>query len=70
MAELVAPLVFMEVRRVCKELREDLPNIHSSLARYETSSHAIRNARRKMEDRHVVIPDLNDYLGAQVKIRC
>ena len=64
----MAPLVFIEVRRVCNELRENLPNIHCLPAKYETSSHAIRNSRRKMEDRHVVIPDLNDHLGAQVKI--
>ena len=66
MAELVAPLVFMEVRRVCSEMHGNLPNIRCNPEKYETSSHAIRNTRRKMEDRHIVIPDINDRLGEQV----
>ncbi len=67
MAELVAPHVYREVRRVCHDLKANLPQIPSDPVRFETVSHAIRNSRRKMEDRHVVIHDLNDYLGAQVR---
>lgn len=32
----------------------------------EHSVHAIKNFRRRMEDRHVVIPDLNDLLELKV----
>lgn len=65
MAEIIAPLVYREVRRVCHEMKENL-NIPYKEAKYEMSYHAIRNNRRKMEDRHVVIPDLADYLGVTV----
>ena len=33
---------------------------------YETSIHAIKNMRRKMEDKHVIIPDFNTLFNVQV----
>jgi hypothetical protein len=34
---------------------------------YETSIHAIKNMRRKMEDKHVCIPDFNMLFNLEVK---
>lgn len=37
---------------------------------YETSIHAIKNMRRKMEDKHVIIPDFNTLFNVQVNAIC
>lgn len=42
------------------------PGAHS-LRSHSGSVHAIRNTRRKMEDRHVVLKDFNQLLGVQVR---
>lgn len=43
------------------------PALRSSRSRF-CSVDAIRNTRRKMEDRHVILPDFNLLLGLQVRI--
>ena len=51
------------VNQVCKKLKmeeKSLRNVRSSNNRVLPSSvHAVKNGRRKMEDRHVLIHDLN-----------
>ncbi|XP_064652751.1 protein phosphatase 1E-like [Lineus longissimus] len=51
--------VFHKVHKVCSLWHNDLPKICLPDVCYEVSSHGIKNSRRKMEDRHMVIPDLN-----------
>ncbi|XP_041349751.1 protein phosphatase 1E-like isoform X2 [Gigantopelta aegis] len=51
--------VLMAVHDICKQWQQALPHLHVSPRVFETSTHAIKNTRRKMEDIHIVIPDLN-----------
>ena len=64
------------VNQVCKKLKleeKSLRNVRSSNNRVLPSSvHAVKNGRRKMEDRHVLIHDLNAIYcdNSQVSIVC
>ncbi|XP_030141911.1 protein phosphatase 1F isoform X1 [Taeniopygia guttata] len=54
---------FNKLRDVCSEWQKQLPPLRP-LARFLlVSIHAIRNARRKMEDRHVLLPEFNQLFG-------
>ncbi|XP_078451611.1 protein phosphatase 1E-like [Lampetra planeri] len=53
------------VREVCEAWLDDLPPLRTSARHFQTSLHAVKNSRRKMEDRHVVLPDLNALLGLE-----
>ena len=61
------------VNQVCKKLKLDeksLKNVRSGNNRVlPCSVHAVKNGRRKMEDRHVLIHDLNAiYCDSQVRV--
>ena len=64
------------VNQVCKKLKleeKSLRNVRSSNNRVLPSSvHAVKNGRRKMEDRHVLIHDLNAIYcdNSQVSTNC
>ena len=60
------------VNEVCKRLKkeETSQEQNGNVPRGRVvpcSIAAVKNGRRKMEDRHVVIPDLNGYMGLEVR---
>ncbi|XP_034076358.1 protein phosphatase 1E [Gymnodraco acuticeps] len=61
----LAWLVFNRLFEVCCLWMKDLPYRRRPQPYYETSIHAIKNMRRKMEDKHVIIPDFNSLFNVQ-----
>lgn len=61
----LARLVFNKLCETCSQWLKDFPYRRRHLPYYETSIHAIKNMRRKMEDKHVVIPDFNTLFNLQ-----
>lgn len=62
----VARLVFNQLFEVCGVwMKKDYPHRRRPTPYYETSIHAIKNMRRKMEDKHVIIPDFNTLFNIQ-----
>ncbi|XP_057177151.1 protein phosphatase 1E isoform X2 [Triplophysa rosa] len=61
----LARLVFNKLCETCCHWLKEFPYRHRHLPYYETSIHAIKNMRRKMEDKHVVIPDFNTLFNLQ-----
>ncbi|XP_069471260.1 protein phosphatase 1E [Ambystoma mexicanum] len=55
----LARLVFSKLHEICYSWMKDFPLRRKRHLYYETSIHAIKNMRRKMEDKHVCIPDFN-----------
>ncbi|XP_072796324.1 protein phosphatase 1E isoform X1 [Vicugna pacos] len=55
----LARSVFSKLHEVCCSWVKDFPLRRRPQLYYETSIHAIKNMRRKMEDKHVCIPDFN-----------
>ncbi|KYO32245.1 protein phosphatase 1E isoform B [Alligator mississippiensis] len=55
----LARLVFNKLHEICSNWVKDFPLQIKPHRYYETSIHAIKNMRRKMEDKHVCIPDFN-----------
>uniref|UniRef100_A0A8C8VFT0 Protein phosphatase 1E n=1 Tax=Pelusios castaneus TaxID=367368 RepID=A0A8C8VFT0_9SAUR len=55
----LARSVFSKLHEICSSWVKDFPLQRKPLRYYETSIHAIKNMRRKMEDKHVCIPDFN-----------
>ncbi|XP_068765408.1 protein phosphatase 1E [Struthio camelus] len=55
----LARLVFSKLHEICSNWVKDFPLQRKPHRYYETSIHAIKNMRRKMEDKHVCIPDFN-----------
>ena len=62
----LARVVFSKVHEVCAEWERALPNIQLPNRTMEVSVHAIKNTRRKMEDRHVTLPYINYMFNTQV----
>ncbi|XP_062896985.1 protein phosphatase 1F [Mobula hypostoma] len=63
--ELVARTVFNKLLEVCCDWIKE-PQLLQVPKRYlKVSSHAIRNTRRKMEDRHVALPEFNALFGIE-----
>ncbi len=62
----LARLVFNKLGETCCHWLKEFPYRRRQLPYYETSIHAIKNMRRKMEDKHVVIPDFNTLFNLQV----
>lgn len=62
----LARLVFNRLFEVCSSWLKDFPYRRRPQPYYETSIHAIKNMRRKMEDKHVIIPDFNTLFNIQV----
>ncbi|KAK0148752.1 Protein phosphatase 1E [Merluccius polli] len=61
----LARLVFNRLFEVCCAWMKDFPYRRRPQPYYETSIHAIKNMRRKMEDKHVIIPDFNTLFNIQ-----
>ncbi|KAI4880427.1 hypothetical protein NFI96_018411 [Prochilodus magdalenae] len=61
----LARLVFNKLCETCCLWLKGIPTRRRTQPYYETSIHAIKNMRRKMEDRHVVIPDFNSLFNLQ-----
>lgn len=58
---------FHQLWEVCSQWREHVPSAAQVLQRqWLVSIHAIRNMRRKMEDRHVCLPTFNQLFGLSV----
>lgn len=65
-------IVIAKINDVCQRLLDNSqldqipppPDAHEAPPRYTVN--AIKNIRRKMEDRHVVIDDFNGIFGIQV----
>ncbi|NXN85848.1 PPM1E phosphatase, partial [Bombycilla garrulus] len=55
----LARLVYSKLHEICSSWVKDFPLQPKPHRYYETSIHAIKNMRRKMEDKHVCIPDFN-----------
>lgn len=62
----LARLVFNRLFETCCLWMKELPFHRRPQPYYETSIHAIKNMRRKMEDKHVIIPDFNTLFNLQV----
>ncbi|XP_068456747.1 protein phosphatase 1E [Clinocottus analis] len=61
----LAWLVFNQLFEICCQWMKELPFRRRPQPYYETSIHAIKNMRRKMEDKHVIIPDFNTLFNLQ-----
>ncbi|XP_028662785.1 protein phosphatase 1E [Erpetoichthys calabaricus] len=61
----LARMVFSKLHEICCSWMKDFPRQKRVQAYYETSIHAIKNMRRKMEDKHIVIPDFNTLFNLQ-----
>ncbi|XP_077596397.1 protein phosphatase 1E [Stigmatopora nigra] len=61
----LARLIFRRLFETCTAWAKDLPYRRRPQPYYETSIHAIKNMRRKMEDRHLIIPDFNTLFNIQ-----
>lgn len=67
-AESLQRCFFNKLWDVCSKWQKQLPPLRP-LARFLlVSIHAIRNARRKMEDRHVLLPEFNQLFGLSVSL--
>lgn len=62
----LARLVFNRLFEMCCLWMKELPFRRRPQPYYETSIHAIKNMRRKMEDKHIIIPDFNTLFNVQV----
>ncbi|XP_043096150.1 protein phosphatase 1F [Puntigrus tetrazona] len=59
-------LFINKLREVCLAWQKQLPSPGSSSSRtHSCSVHAIRNTRRKMEDRHIILREFNQLLGLE-----
>ncbi|XP_060147087.1 protein phosphatase 1E isoform X2 [Globicephala melas] len=65
----LARSVFSKLHEVCCSWVKDFPLRRRPQLYYETSIHAIKNMRRKMEDKHVCIPDFNMLFNLE-SLRC
>lgn len=63
--------VTAQVHTMCREWNRQLPPFDRPLSRtLQSCSHAIKNTRRKMEDRHIILSDLNTLFNLQVRVFC
>lgn len=63
----LARLVFSKLHEICSNWVKEFPLQPKPHRYYETSIHAIKNMRRKMEDKHVCIPDFNMLFNLEVR---
>jgi len=59
----IAKDVINKVVEVCKQWDSEPPCFYRSKILYESYVHAIKNTRRKMEDKHVIVPQYNNMFG-------
>jgi hypothetical protein len=62
-ATAVGSVLLAAILSVCQEWAESLPHLTQVPGSIELSLHAIKNSRRKMEDRHAVCVDINSLFG-------
>ena len=67
-AEKLHKQVMLFLEKVCLVWLNTFPEFQITGKVPTVSYHAIKNTRRKMEDRHVMVPDLNALFGITVKI--
>lgn len=65
-AAAVGSTLLAAILDVCREWTESLPQLTQVPGNIELSVHAIKNTRRKMEDRHAVCVDINSLFGLKV----
>ncbi|XP_002732102.1 protein phosphatase 1F-like [Saccoglossus kowalevskii] len=65
-AERFARVVFSKVHEICEKWNDNPPRLEYPGMSHVVSSYAIKNTRRKMEDKHIIIPNL-DYLFSTKK---
>ncbi|KAK9412552.1 protein phosphatase 1E [Crotalus adamanteus] len=63
--EKLARIVFSKLHNTCSTWLKDFPLRTKPHRYYDTSIHAIKNMRRKMEDKHVCIPDFNTLFNLE-----
>ncbi|XP_070807175.1 protein phosphatase 1F [Pituophis catenifer annectens] len=56
---------FNKLLEICGEWQKELPALKPSKRYLQISIHATRNTRRKMEDRHVSLPEFNQLFGLE-----
>ncbi|KAJ0062181.1 hypothetical protein NL108_017419, partial [Boleophthalmus pectinirostris] len=61
----LARLLFNCLFDTCCQWVKEMPFQRRPQPYYETSIHAIKNMRRKMEDKHIIIPDFNTLFNIQ-----
>ena len=54
---------------ICKAWNEDLPELSIPSNLPQAYLYDIKNTRRKMEDRHVLLPDFNTAFNLKVAIQ-
>lgn len=59
----IAKDVVNKVLEVCKLWDQEPPSFYKSNINYESCVYAIKNTRRKMEDKHVILPQFNHLFG-------
>ena len=57
------------LQRICGTWKANLPQLAPPNKRYTVSVHAIKNSRRKMEDRHEHYNDINHLFGLAVSVK-
>ena len=55
------------ILEICQEWSETLPELTQIPGDIELSVYAIKNTRRKMEDRHAICVDINTLFGLKVR---
>ncbi|XP_072443213.1 protein phosphatase 1F [Chiloscyllium punctatum] len=63
--ESVARSFFNKLLGVCSDWMKELQLLQLPKQYLKVSSYAIRNTRRKMEDRHVTLPEFNTHFGIE-----
>ena len=69
-ATAVAEALLVAIEEVCRLWAESLPPLTQVPGSIELSLHAIKNNRRKMEDRQAVCVDINSLFGLKVCVWC
>ncbi|KAJ7387965.1 Protein phosphatase 1E [Desmophyllum pertusum] len=59
----IAKDVINKVVEVCMQWDSEPPCFYKLQMKYESYVHAIKNTRRKMEDKHVILPQFNSLFG-------
>lgn len=54
------------VHETCKQWKDNLPELPPPQNLLYSCTYEIKNTRRKMEDRHVSLPDLNSLFSLEV----
>lgn len=55
--------VFSNIQSLCNQWNQETPKLWTFKQSYPSSVHAIKNTRRKMEDKHVILPYFNNLFN-------